>query len=122
MLIGFVTPEGEFLAFYSLCRLGWSFSGNPAWTAEILGFAACPAKIKAKSTVGYRVRIAYLFRAGTPQVRNGTRCVPYEDVYQPSLPPLKTAVLGAANGACHNIRKQITLRIYPVLSNALAFP
>ncbi|WP_442497143.1 hypothetical protein [Methylobacter sp. sgz302048] len=41
-LIEFVAPEGEFLAFNSLCRLGWSFSGNPAWAAEMLGLATQP--------------------------------------------------------------------------------
>jgi len=39
VLIGFTAPEGELLAFNSLCRLGWSFSGNPAWADEMLGLA-----------------------------------------------------------------------------------
>jgi len=59
-LIGFTAPEGELLAFNRLSRLGWSFNGTTAWMAETLSLAAWPprypAKIKAKSTVGYASR------------------------------------------------------------------
>jgi hypothetical protein len=61
-LIGFVAPEGELLAFNSLCRLGWSFSGNPAWSAEMLGLAAWPTPLPCQNQgeIHCRVRIAYL--------------------------------------------------------------
>jgi hypothetical protein len=53
----------------------------------MLGLAARPtrrpAKIKAKSTVGYASR-TYSGLFGTPQVRKGTRCVPYEDGEAPN--------------------------------------
>jgi hypothetical protein len=42
----FVAPESELLSFNSLCRLGWSFSGNPAWTAKMLGLSTQPPTAK----------------------------------------------------------------------------
>jgi hypothetical protein len=61
-LIAFITPESELLAFNSLCRLGWSFSGNPAWVAEILRLAAwsTPLPCQNQGEIHCRVRIAYL--------------------------------------------------------------
>jgi hypothetical protein len=110
VLVGFVAPEGELLAFNSLCRLGWSFSGNPAGAAEMLGLATQPTPLRLpcqnQGEIHGRVRIAYLsglvacrkalnrYAMRTLRRLRGFKCW----VWQPSLPPLKAAVLGAANG------------------------
>ncbi|MGJ0428358.1 hypothetical protein [Methylobacter sp.] len=44
----------------STCRLGWSFSGNPAWVAEMLGLPTQPTALSADFDVPLAVKYSII--------------------------------------------------------------